>query len=90
MRLAATCLSQHLFAREQAQLDADAREPDALAAGFPARCEVMVASQLAARHAGAVVHDAQRPPAGIGREHDRRRAGVERVRHDLARDRLLE
>lgn len=47
-------------------------------------------TQLAARHPGPVVYDAQRALPGLTSEHDRRRVGVERVRNDLADDRFLE
>jgi hypothetical protein len=87
---AAARLGDHLVARQQAQLDADAREADALATPFQRRGEVLVAGQLAPRHAAAVVESDECALRGIGLEPQRARAGVEGIGDDLREDRLLE
>ena len=88
--LAPPGFGHHLLAREQAELDADAREADAAASGFGARAEVVIAAQLAATHAAAVIHDVERGRAGIGDEPDYCRSGIEGVGDDLGEDGLLE
>ena len=83
-------LGQHLLGDQQAQLDPHAREADALAAGLGAGGHVVVARQLAPRHAGAVVAHHQGPLGGLDQQADARGARVERVGDDLGEDRLLE
>ena len=75
---------------EQPELDADAGEPDPLAARLRARRDVVIARQLPALHPAPVVHDGQRRVGGLVEQADARRAGVERVGDDLGEDRLLE
>ena len=87
--LAGAGFGQHLLAHEQADLDADAGEADALSSDFGAGRDVVIARQLATAHPGAVVHDGERGDRGIGRDRDGRRSRVERVGYDLDQDGLL-
>ena len=83
-------LGEHGLRHQQAELDPHAGEADALAAGLGAGREIVVAGQLAPAHAAAVVHHHDRLLRGVGEDVDARRARVERVRHDLREDRLLD
>jgi hypothetical protein len=87
---AAARLREHGFGHQQAQLDPDAGEPDPLAARLAAGREVVVARELAPAHAGAVVDHDQRLLGRVGQHADARAARVERVRHDLGEDLLLD
>ena len=82
-------LGADLVADQQAELDAHPGEPDAPAAGLAARGEVVILGQLAAAHAGAVVHDGEARPGGIGHDQDAGRARVQRVGDHFRKDGLL-
>src|SRR5207249_5512 len=83
-------LGHDLLAREEAELDADAREADAAPPDLGARPEVVITTQLAATHTAAVIHDVERGCGGIGGQADLRGPGIEGVRDDLGEDGLLE
>ena len=55
MNLAASRLRQHFLANQQAELDADAGEADALAANLGARGDIVKTRQLPPLHARAIV-----------------------------------
>ena len=90
MPLVASRLGQHLLGGQQAELDADTREADALAAHLGAGRDVVVSGQLAPPHADAVVDDDQQGIAAVGADGDPRGARVERIGDDLREDRLLQ
>ena len=90
VRLAPPGLGHDLLAREEAELDADAREADAAPPDLGARSEVVITTQLAATHTAAVIHDVERGCGGIGGQADLRGPGIEGVRDDLGEDGLLE
>ncbi len=50
----------------------------------------MVARQLAAYHAAAIIDDRERGALGIGCQHNAARTRIERIGHDLGEDDLLE
>jgi hypothetical protein len=81
--LAAARLRHDLFANQQAELDADAGEADALPARLRARGDVVVARELPALHPRAVVDRRQRARRRIGLEADLRRARVESFGYDF-------
>ncbi|MFN7955337.1 MAG: hypothetical protein U0610_26675 [bacterium] len=86
----ASCFRDDLVAEQQAELDADSGEADALATSLGARGEIVEVTQVAPHHARAVVDHRERGPRGIGQEGDVRGTGVERVGDDLGEDRFLE
>jgi len=77
VRLAPPGLGHDLLAREEAELDADAREADATSPDLGARPEVVITAQLAATHAAAVVYNVERGRAGIGGQADPGGPGIE-------------
>ena len=96
MGVALARFREHLLAREQAELDADAGESDAVTAGLGRGGHVVEPPQLGASHADAVIDDRERGAGGIGgiggigEQPDGRGAGVERVRHHFGEDCFLE
>ena len=89
MSLAASSLGEHFGRDQKAQFYADAGKTDALAAGFTARRDVVIARQLAALHAGAVVDGDEGSSARVRFERYHGGAGIERVRHHFRKDCLL-
>jgi hypothetical protein len=65
-------------------------KPISLAARLCRRCDVVVPGKLAPPHPVAVIDDGQRGRGGIGGQGDLRGTGVQRVRHDLGENRLLD
>lgn len=90
MSLAAAGFGHDLVADQEAELDADPREADPLPASFGAGCDVVVARQLAALHAGAVVDRRERAVFSVAFKADLGGAGVQSIGHDLGENRFLE
>jgi len=82
-------LGNDLTRHEKSKLDADTGEPDTFAAPLRARRDVVVACEVSALHAAAVINDRQRRDGRVGQEANASRTGVERVRDDLGEDRLF-
>src|SRR5688572_13615176 len=89
MRGAPPCLGNHLTRYEKPELDPNTGEPDAFAARLGAGRHVMVAGQLPALHAPAVVDNRQRRASSVGQHADAARTRVERVRDHFGEDRLF-
>jgi hypothetical protein len=70
MRAAALGFSEHLFAYQQSQFDANSGKPDALAAYFRAGSDVMILPHRLPLHAGPVVYDGQRGLCSISGHRD--------------------
>jgi hypothetical protein len=83
-------LGHDLLGDQEAELDPDAGEADALPADLARRRDVVVARQFAAPHAVAVVDHGQRGGGGVGHDGDLGGAGVQGVRHDFGEDRLID
>jgi len=66
--LAAPGFGDDLLARKQRQLDADPGEADALPPRLGRGGEIVIAAQIPARHARAIVQDRQRRSRGIRRD----------------------
>jgi hypothetical protein len=79
-----------LLRDQETELDPDSGEADPLAAGLRRGRDVVVAGELAAPHALAIVDDGQRGGGRVRREGDPPSPGVERIGHDLGEDRLLD
>jgi hypothetical protein len=79
-----------LARHEKAKLDPHAGESDAFAALFRAGRNVVVACQLSALHASAIVDDRQCRIDGVGQEVNAGRARVKRIRDHFGEDRLFE
>src|SRR6266545_2954989 len=90
VRLASPGFGHDLHAGEEAELDADAREADAAPPDLGARAEIVIAAQLPATHAPAVVHDIEPGRAGVAGQADFGRSGIEGIRDDLGQDSFLE
>jgi hypothetical protein len=88
--LPAPGLGHDLLAREQRQLDADSRESDALPARLRGGGKIVIAAQVPARHARAVVHDRQAGGRGIRRDLYQVGAGVQRIGEYFGEDGLLD
>jgi hypothetical protein len=86
---AAPGLGDDLAAHQERELDAHAREADSLAASLRTGREVVVAGQLAAAHAEAVVYQREGGGGWIGQDRDRARARIEGIRDDFGEDRLV-
>src|SRR5262245_33429170 len=88
--LAAASFGEDFFANQQSEFDADAGETDALTPNFVTGGDVMKMRQFSPLHTRAVVdryHGARRLVAG---KRNYRRAGVQRVGHDLRQNGLFE
>ena len=83
-------LGHDLLRDQEPELDPDPGEADALAARPGRGRDVVVPGELAPPHAVSVVDHGKRGSSRVGREADLGGAGVERVRHDLGEDRLLD
>jgi hypothetical protein len=79
-----------LARHEKTQFDPDTGESDAFAAPFRACRNVVVACQLSALHASAIVDDRQCRIACVGQEANAGRTGVKRIRDHLSEDRFFE
>src|SRR3970040_1714902 len=90
VHLATPGLGEHFPTAQQPELNADAREADALPSRLRARGDVVVARKLAALHAAPVIDDRQRGSRRIYLDANAASAGVERVRNDLGANSLLE
>jgi hypothetical protein len=77
VRFSTPGLSDHFFADKQAQLDADAGEPDPMPAHFCAGRNVMIAPHLLALHARAVIYGGESALLRIGCDDDAIRAGIQ-------------
>jgi hypothetical protein len=86
---AAPGLGDDLAAHQERELDAHAREADALATRFRAGREVVVAGQLTPSHAEAVVYQREGARGRLGQDGDRARARIEGIRDDLGEDGLI-
>lgn len=82
-------LRHNLFRDEQSDLDPYAGEPDAFPAHLGGRGHVMVASEVAATHSSTVVHDGERPLAGVRSDDQRGRTRVDGIGDDLSENGLL-
>ena len=87
---AAAGLGEDALRDQEAELDADAGEADALAPGLGRRSQVVVPGQLPPAHPRAVVHHDHRPLPRVRQHPDAPRTRVEGVGHHLGEDRLLE
>ena len=87
---AAPRFGNDLARHEKAKLDPDAGESDAFAAPLRACRHIVVACQLSALHASAVVDDRQCRIDCVGQEANAGRTRVERIRDHFGEDRLFE
>ena len=86
----ASCLGENGLRDEQAELDPDPGEADALPARLGARRQVVVAREVAPAHPAPVVDEHHGARGRVREDAHVRRSRVERVRDDLGQDRLLD
>ena len=87
---AAPRFGNDLARHEKAKLDPNAGESDAFAAPLRACRHIVVACQLSALHASAVVDDRQCRIDCVGQEANAGRTRVKRIRDHFGEDRLFE
>jgi hypothetical protein len=90
MRRPAPGFGNDLARHEKAKLDPNAGEADAFTALFRAGRNIVIAGQLSALHASAIVDDRQGRIDGVGQEANAGRARVKRIRDYFGKDRLFE
>ena len=90
MAFAATSFGKNFLADQEAELDSDSGETYSLSSGFGAGSDVVITSQFAALHPGAIVYRGQRVLCRVAFEADLGCARVEGVGRDLGKNRFLE